>query len=104
MFQLCYTVLDLHQCLAKLTSSSFLLVTLEAEVAVLACRVDVAVARLVAVTAVAAPIAVVAVALDCVVSAAALAVFVAPLLVLRSRWFRRVRSFSIAPINNTIYL
>lgn len=88
----------------KLTSSTFILVTLEADVAVLACGVDVAVARLVAVAALAAPIAVVAVALDCVVPAAALAVLVAPLLVVRPRRFRRVRSFSIAPIEITFYL
>lgn len=70
----------------------------------LARRVDVAVARLVTVSAVAAPIAVVAIALDCVVPAAALAVLVAPLFVLWPRRFRCVRSFSIAPINNTFYL
>lgn len=70
----------------------------------LACRVDVAVARLVAVAPVAVPIAVVAVAFDRVVPAAALALLVAPLLVLGPGRFGRVRSFSIAPINNIFYL
>lgn len=88
---------------ASVTSPALVLVTLEAEVAVLARGVDVAVARLVALSALAAPLAVVPLALDRVVPAAALALLVAPLLVLGPWWFRRVRSLSIAPINDTFY-